>query len=103
MTPDRELHDDDYRKRQKWFTPANRQRVLDALEAIRPIAEAHDATFAQTTLAWTIAQPGVTAAIVGARTPEQAVENAKAGDISLSDAELAQIRTVFEDLGGPVD
>ncbi|MFW6163527.1 MAG: aldo/keto reductase [Planctomycetota bacterium] len=103
MTPNRELHDDDYRKRQKWFTTTNRQRVLDALDQIRPIAEAHDATFAQTTLAWTIAQPGVTAAIVGARTVQQAAENAKAGDITLSDDELARIRAVFDDLGGPVD
>jgi len=103
MTPDRELHDNDYRKHQKWFTRENRQRVLGALEQIRPIAEAHDATFAQLVVAWTIAQPGVTAAIVGARTPGQARENAEAADIQLSADELAQIRAVFEALGGPVD
>ena len=103
MTPDRELHEDDYRRGSKWFTPANRQRVLDALERIRPIAEAHDATFGQIAIAWTVAQPGVTAAIVGARTPEQARENARAGDIVLSSDELQQIRAVFEELGGPVD
>jgi aryl-alcohol dehydrogenase-like predicted oxidoreductase len=103
MTHDRELHDNDYRKGQKWFTPKNRQRVLDALERIRPIAEAHDATFAQITIAWTVAQPGVTAAIVGARTPDQARENARAGDITLSEEELAAIRAVFDELGGPAD
>jgi aryl-alcohol dehydrogenase-like predicted oxidoreductase len=103
MTPDRELHDNDYRKNQKWFTPTNRQRVLDALEQIRPIAEAHDATFAQIAIAWTVAQPGVTAAIVGARHPRQARENAAAGDLQLSSDELAHIRAVFENLGGPVD
>ena len=102
MTPDRELHDDDYRKGQRWFSPETRRRVLDAIERIRPIAEAHDATFAQIALAWTVAQPGVTSAIVGARTPAQAVENARAGDIQLSDDELARIRSVFTDLGGPV-
>ncbi len=103
MTPDRELHEGDYRRNNKWFTPTNRQRVLDALEQIRPIAEAHDATFGQIAIAWTVAQPGITAAIVGARTIEQARENAAAGDIQLSDDELAHIRAVFEDLGGPVD
>jgi len=102
MTPDRELHANDYRRRNKWFTPQNRQRVLDALAEIKPIADAHDATFAQTAIAWTVAQPGVTAAIVGARTPEQAVENARAGDIQLSADEIRQIRTVFDALGGPV-
>ena len=103
MTPDRELHDEDYRKGQKWFTPKNRQRVLDALERIRPIAEAHDATFAQTTIAWTLAQPGITATIVGARTPAQVRENARAADIDLTPDELAHIRAVFDELGGPVD
>jgi aryl-alcohol dehydrogenase-like predicted oxidoreductase len=103
MTPDRQLHGDDYRRNNKWFTPRNRQRVLDALERVRPIAEAHDATFAQLTIAWTVAQPGVTAAIVGARTPEQARENARAGDLQLSESELATIRAVFEALGGPED
>ena len=101
MTPDRELHDGDYRKHQKWFTPENRRRVLDALETIRPIAEAHDATFGQLTIAWTVAQPGVTSAIVGARTVEQAKENAAAGDIQLTDGEAAQITAVFNELGGP--
>jgi len=103
MTPDRELAEGDYRKRQKWFTPGNRQRILDALEQIRPIAEAHDATFGQIAIAWTLAQPGVTAAIVGARTPEQARENARAGDIQLSPGELEHIRSVCEELGGPED
>ena len=103
MTPDRELHESDYRKGQKWFTPTNRQRVLDALGEVRPIAEAHDATFGQLTIAWTVAQPGVTAAIVGARTIEQARENAAAGDIQLAPDEIAQITAVFDQLGGPVD
>jgi len=77
-------------------------RVLDALEQIRPIAEAHDATMAQTALAWTVAQPGITSAIVGARTPQQAVENAQAGDIQLTPGELTTIRAAFEELGPPV-
>jgi aryl-alcohol dehydrogenase-like predicted oxidoreductase len=103
MTLDRELDDNDYRKHNKWFNPANRQRVLDALGKVQPIADAHGCTLAQLTVAWTVAQPGITAAIVGARTPAQARENAVAGDITLSDEELQSIRTVFEELGGPVD
>jgi len=103
MTVDRELDDDDYRKKNKWFSTANRQRVLDALAKVQSIADGHGCTLAQLTIAWTVAQPGVTAAIVGARTPEQARENAVAGDIELTDQELQTIRTVFEELGGPVD
>ena len=102
MTLDRELDEDDYRRHNKWFNPTNRQRVLDALAQVQPIADAHGCTLAQLTIAWTVAQPGVTAAIVGARTPAQAQENAVAGDIALADDELQTIRTVFEALGGPV-
>jgi aryl-alcohol dehydrogenase-like predicted oxidoreductase len=40
---------------------------------------------------WTIEQPGITIALVGARNAAQAVENAKAGDINLSSDELAFI------------
>ncbi|NQT89163.1 aldo/keto reductase [bacterium] len=103
MTVDRELNDDDYRKHNKWFSAANRQRVLDALAQVQPIADAHACTLAQLTIACTVAQPGVTAAIVGARTPAQAQENAAAGDIVLAADEVQTIRAVFEALGGPVD
>ncbi len=43
------------------------------------------------TIAWTVAQPGLTHALVGARNPDQARENAGAGDAVLSAEELAQI------------
>ena len=102
VTMDRAFAEGDYRGGQSWFQPANRRRVLDALEKMKPIAAAHKATLGQVTIAWTIAQPGVTAAIVGARTPEQARENARAADIQLSAAEVQTIRKLFEDLGKPL-
>jgi len=89
----------DYRDNHPWFTRPNRARVLAALDKVKPIAQAHGATLGQLAIAWIIAQPGVTSAIVGARTPEQARENARAADLALSPAELGQIRTVFEQLG----
>lgn len=101
VTMDRAFPETDYRRNKPWFRPNNRRRVLDALEEIRPIAEAHDATLAQLIIAWTVAQPGVTAAIVGARTREQARENARAGDLRLGADEVQQVRSVFERLGGP--
>ncbi|MFP4056197.1 MAG: aldo/keto reductase [Candidatus Brocadiia bacterium] len=103
VTMDREFDDQDYRKRRPWFQPRNRARVLGALEKVRPIAERYQATLAQITIAWTVAQPGVTAAIVGARNAQQAVENARAADIKLADEELAEVRAVFEQLGDPVE
>ena len=42
-------------------------------------------------IAWTLRQPGITFALCGARNPNQAKENARAGSIRLGEAELAGI------------
>ena len=92
VVPDREFKEGDQRSDKPLFSRENRVKILDMLESLRPIAEAHDATFTQLFIAWVVAQPGITTALVGARTDEQAIENAAAGDILLSDAEAATIR-----------
>ena len=90
---------DDGRHKRATFTPENRARVNALLEReVLPIARRHKATLAQVVLAWTVAQPGVTSAIAGARTPEQALENAAAGSLVLDPLELGTIRLGFEQL-----
>ena len=49
-------------------------RGVLALEALDTIAKAHGTTPAAVALAWLLAQPAVTAPIVGANTPEQLAE-----------------------------
>ena len=61
------------------------------MREIEPIASAHGATYAQIVIAWTIQQPGITFALCGARDPDQARENAKAGRIRLSQDEIKTI------------
>ena len=95
--PDRKFSEGDHRANSKMFSVENRQRVLDALEAIRPIAEKHNATFAQIAIAWTFSEPGVTAAIVGARDAKQTIDNAAAMRVKLSDEERRQIRVAFDE------
>ena len=91
--------EDDERSRRWTFTQENRKRVNELLaRTVRPIAETHSATIAQSIMAWTIAQPGLTSAIVGARNPEQARENAAAGSIELSAEELESIDSAFRAL-----
>ncbi|MFC2172104.1 aldo/keto reductase, partial [Acidobacteriota bacterium] len=102
ISKDQTFPEGDHRANQVWFQPPNRARALDAAEKIRPIAEAHNATLGQLSVAWIIAQPGVTSAIVGARNPGQVEENARAFEISLSDDEIQEIRRIFETLGDPV-
>ncbi len=91
VTMDRTFHEKDLRRRDGRFKPENRKRVLAFLDRIRPIAEAHDATLAQIVINWTIHRAGITAALVGARSPQQVEENATAADIRLSEDEMSRI------------
>ena len=88
---DRVFSGDDQRKDNPRFSVANRRKVASFADAIRPVAEAHAATIAQIVIAWTIAQPGVTFALCGARNPAQARDNARAGTIRLARDDLSAI------------
>ena len=96
VTPDRQFPPDDHRSTHKFFTPENRQRVLDSLQKIKPICDRHGASFAHVIINWTVHEPGITAALVGARNAEQARHNAAAMAITLSSDERAQIRRAFD-------
>ena len=95
VTPDRRFPADDHRASHKFFTPENRNRVLESLDQIRPIAEKYRASLAQVVINWTIQEPGITAALVGARNAEQAVHNAEAMNFQLTSEERAEIRSSF--------
>jgi methylglyoxal reductase len=99
VTPDRQFVASDSRSTNPLFSQANRQKVQDALAKIRPITAAHDAGFAPLAVAWVLAQPGVTSALVGARNARQAAENVKAASIELAGDEVAEITKVFAGLG----
>lgn len=83
----------DNRAKNKLFQGENYERAQQALEKLRPIAERHQASLANLAIAWLIAQPQ-TQAIVGARTAEQAVGNAKAATVQLSTEEIAEIDAI---------
>lgn len=89
--PERTFSGDDQRRDNPRFSIANREKVARLMEAIAPVAAAHRATTAQVVIAWTLAQPGITFALCGARTAAQARENAGAGHIRLSADERAAI------------
>lgn len=89
--PDRTFSGDDLRKDNPRFSIANREKVARLMTDIAPVAQAHEATPAQIVIAWTIRQPGITFALCGARNPEQAKENARAGRIRLSAPEIKTI------------
>lgn len=72
---------------ERWMRP----EVLEAVQQLRPIAEGHNLTLGQLALAWVLANPQVSGAIIGASTPAQVDENVKASGVRLDDATLAAI------------
>ncbi|MEP6742947.1 MAG: aldo/keto reductase [bacterium] len=70
------------------FPPIDEERGFDAVEALERIAKEKNVTVAQVALAWLLAQPGVTAAIIGANKMTQLEDNLKAATLELSAAEI---------------
>ncbi|MEJ6782763.1 aldo/keto reductase [Aminobacter sp. Piv2-1] len=89
IDPSRQFGGDDQRKDNPRFSEANRQKVVELKAAIAPVIERHEASMAQVVIAWTLAQPGITFALCGARNPAQALDNARAGQIRLDAEDLA--------------
>lgn len=80
----RKFDKDDLRRYQPRFGAKNRARIDAMLETFKPLAEKYDCTLGQLAIGWTLAQPGCTHALVGARNAEQALENLKGGDVVIS-------------------
>jgi aryl-alcohol dehydrogenase-like predicted oxidoreductase len=75
---------------------------LEVVEELRALVPEH-ATLAQLALRWILSWEGVTAAIPGARTPEQAHANAAAADMPpLSPEVMARIRAIYEERAMPL-
>ena len=85
-----------------WLIPANRKRVLDLLASWRDLTEKYSCTVSQLVIAWTAAQSGVTHVLAGGRNIAQVTDNAKAGDIKLTAADVKRIRRDVIALGEPV-
>jgi aryl-alcohol dehydrogenase-like predicted oxidoreductase len=82
---------DDWRLRSPEYQEPNLGRNLALRDALRPIAQRHGATVSAIAIAWTLAWPGVTGAIVGARTPEQVDGWIGAASVALTAADLDEI------------
>jgi aryl-alcohol dehydrogenase-like predicted oxidoreductase len=85
------LPDSDWRKGGTWFREPNLSRALEVVELLRDIGRHRGATPGEVAIAWTLHNPAVTGAIVGARRPEQLDELIKAATITLDNVELAEI------------
>jgi aryl-alcohol dehydrogenase-like predicted oxidoreductase len=93
------LPKDDWRSRSEFHTGPGLKRNLALAEALRPIAARHGTTAATVAVAWTLAWPAVTGAIVGARRPSQVDGWIDAARLELTAADLDEIARAIEATG----
>ena len=97
MTPERiaQMPNDDWRKGHPDFNEPNLSRNLELVERLKEIARRHGRSAGEVAVAWTLQNPAVTGAIVGARNSRQAEGVMRAGDLRLSSEELHEIENFF--------
>ncbi len=81
----------DWRSGSPDFTGEGLRRNLGLARALQPIAGRHGTSVAAVAVAWTLAWPGVTGAIVGARSPAQVDGWIDAAGLELTDADLDDV------------
>jgi aryl-alcohol dehydrogenase-like predicted oxidoreductase len=90
------LADDDWRRRAPEFQEPNLSRNLALRDALRPIAQKHGTSVSSVAIAWTLAWPGVTGAIVGARTPAQVDGWIQAASLELTAVDMQEIASAIK-------
>ena len=98
ITPDYTFEPGDSRPDTPHFRPGNLKLINEFLDGLAPLAREKQATLSQLVIAWTLRQPGITIALVGARTEQQVGQNAGAMQIELSEDELSRINQKLEKL-----
>lgn len=85
------LPKDDWRRSSPEFTEPNLTRNLGLVERLRAVGARHGRTPGEVAIAWTLRNPAVTGAIVGARSAAQAEGVMRAAGLALSEADVAEI------------
>jgi aryl-alcohol dehydrogenase-like predicted oxidoreductase len=89
------LPENDWRSRNPQFQEPALSKNLEIAERLGQIGASHQKNAAETALAWTLANPAVTAAIVGVRSAEQVDGIWGAMDFTLTEEDLAKIDPVL--------
>jgi aryl-alcohol dehydrogenase-like predicted oxidoreductase len=99
MTAERiaQMPADDWRKRSPNFTEPKLSRNLRLVELLREIGKEHGVEPGVVAVAWTLRNPAITAAIVGARRPDQVDGVLPAAALRLSDTEAEKIEAFLQD------
>ena len=97
------LAEDDWRRRAPPFQEPALSRNLALVETLGPIAAGLGVNVAALALAWVLAVPGVTGAIVGGRRPAQIDDWLGADDVELDGGTLAEIESALAATGAGTD
>jgi aryl-alcohol dehydrogenase-like predicted oxidoreductase len=95
----------DWRRGNQDFQAPQLQRNLALRNSLRPMAERYGCCVGAVAVAWALAWPGVTGAIVGARSPEQVDGWIDAAELQLSEGDLREIASAISQTAagsGPV-
>lgn len=90
---------DDWRKRGPDFQEPKLSRNLALRDALRPVAKRRGVSISSVAVAWTLAWPGLTAAIVGARTPAQIDGWVQGASLQLTEEDLKEISAAITNTG----
>jgi len=82
---------DDFRSRNPEFREPRLSKNIELVERLRQVGARHGRTPGEVAIAWTLRNPAVTGAIVGARNAKQAEGVMRAGELKLSAAEITEI------------
>ena len=93
------LAKDDWRSRDAEFTGERLPRNLRLAAALQPVAQRHRTSVAAVAVAWTLAWPGVSGAIVGARSAQQVDGWIDAASLELDSEDMAAIAAAIDSTG----
>ncbi|QIL83496.1 aldo/keto reductase [Diaphorobacter sp. HDW4A] len=96
MDAARQFSGDDQRKDNPRFSSENRERLNRFFTELEPLRARVGCTFAQLMIAWTTEAEKIDIALCGARTPVQAQENARAGNVTIGAAYVQAINIAAE-------
>ncbi|GAA3182525.1 aldo/keto reductase [Streptomyces virens] len=104
VNAEKELTDDDFRRRQPRFTGDNAAANAALLEPVRAVADAHGASLGQIALAWVQQRAQVhglpVVPIPGTRRPDRVEENTAATRITLTEEQLALLEPIAAQVAG---
>lgn len=95
----RKMAEGDWRRRARNFQSPYLEKNIALRDSLKPIAKRHDTTVAAVAIAWVLGWPGVTGAIVGARSAKQVDGWIGAGTLKLGSSDFAEIAAAIDRTG----